>query len=232
MNRKYIDNLYKDKTPIQLTPEEILTLTKAIAIIEHAKFPKINAVQEPEDTALEVLTYAYHKSAIGKKGIKELQANYTMKHFKNTLFVEVRNSICYSLRKNYIREFICEAESLDSEIGEDNKNTLKDIIKDERLTIAPQYKTELEAMFNSIDNTENDKIEIRYDDRPVCKFSYRNLMLLIYKVDKGTQIKPDTLRKNLYHSDTGIPLSRKEITNILNNFKQFILDNKILGGIV
>ena len=89
---------FLDKTPLELTEEELLELTNQITMIEVNRRPDIKRIQDSEDAAQEILCYAYEKSARGKIGINEIKQK-PMKHFINILHLEARNEINYIIRK-------------------------------------------------------------------------------------------------------------------------------------
>lgn len=219
-----------DKKPIELTYAELLELTNELTLAEYKKRNDISSLQTSEDAAQEIITYMLEKSQRGKIGLKELQERSTMSHFINILKVECRNSINYIVRKKKVQRQLYNTNSLD-EVLYENK-TLEDFVSDTKSIDSIEVKLELAEILSRIDDTENYSITIKYkDDVDKCFFSYKKLAKLYYDLSANKKLTCKDFLGILLDSKTNIALNERQIRNILNEFRQYIKNNNILGGV-
>lgn len=219
-----------DKKPVELTYAELLELTNELTLAEYKKRNDISSLQTSEDAAQEIITYMLEKSQRGKIGLKELQERSTMSHFINILKVECRNSINYIVRKKKVQRQLYNTNSLD-EVLYENK-TLEDFVSDTKSIDSIEVKLELAEILSRIDDTENCSITIKYkDDVDKCFFSYKKLAKLCYDLSANKKLTCKDFLGILLDSKTNIALNERQIRNILNEFRQYIKNNNILGGV-
>ena len=219
-----------DKKPVELTYAELLELTNELTLAEYKKRNDISSLQTSEDAAQEIITYMLEKSQRGKIGLKELQERSTMSHFINILKVECRNSINYIVRKKKVQRQLYNTNSLD-EVLYENK-TLEDFVSDTKSIDSIEVKLELAEILSRIDDTENYSITIKYkDDADKCFFSYKKLAKLCYDLSANKKLTCKDFLGILLDSKTNIALNERQIRNILNEFRQYIKNNNILGGV-
>lgn len=219
-----------EKKPVELTYAELLELTNELTLAEYKKRNDISSLQTSEDAAQEIITYMLEKSQRGKIGLKELQEKSTMSHFINILKVECRNSINYIVRKKKVQRQLYNTNSLD-EVLYENK-TLEDFVSDTKSIDSIEVKLELAEILSRIDDTEDYTITIKYkDDADKCFFSYKKLAKLCYDLSANKKLTCKDFLGILLDSKTNIALNERQIRNILNEFRQYIKNNNILGGV-
>lgn len=228
---------YSDKTPKELSPEELLELTNQITLVEYQRRNDINLLQDSEDAAQEILTYMFEKSAKGKVGIKELQEKSTMPHFINTLHFECRNSINYIMRKKKSRMFLYNTYSLSEPIPINGCSdwNVENTLPDEKDMVDTETNIELDQILSYINDTESDRIIIQYgvgDNRCSFKFSYRRFARLYFDLFKGARLSYKDMKDILYNKKDNRPLEDDEIKRIMNRFKSYMKEENILGGLI
>ena len=192
--------------------------------------------QSPEDSVQDVLTYMYHKQARGKKGIDDIK-ELSMPHFINTLHLEVRNNINYITRKKKTKRLLYDTISLEDAYNaqkDGDYRTNGDIIPDEKQLEEIDVKFDLENILSKIDDTENDSLVIKYGYnkyKTEQKFSYRNLARLYFNLCDNSKIKSKDLKGILFDRNTGLEIEEDQIKTIMNQFKKYIKESCILGGI-
>lgn len=225
---------YENKEPIELTEEEIYELVKQIAFMEYSKNPNANLYQSAEDGAIEFLTYAYEKDAKGKKGMSYLR-QLPMKYFRNTVHYEIRNGINYNLRKKPVKRMLYETDSLQEPVFETGNNeynrTRGDYIIDEKYINDVETKTDLDYIIKKIDDIEDNNLYIKlgYDD--IHKFSYKNLIKLFFSLSDNRKLNSKDFKGVIFDKETNTELDDIQIKKVLSNFKSYIKDKNILGGI-
>lgn len=225
---------FSNKTPLELTEEELLELTNQITMIEYKRKPDIQKLQTSEDAAQEILCYAYEKSAKGKIGINEIKQK-PMKYFINLLHLEARNGINYILRQNKNKRLIYNTLSLEQELSYDNNQTLIDTISDNKYSNELDYNLDMETILNKIDDTEDSSIIIDYGvgKEKVSKFSFRNLTKLYLYLFKGKKITYKSFDGFLYDGKTQEKLNPEEIKIVINRYKKYLKKEHIFeGGII
>ena len=231
MNQKFMN-----KKPIELNAEELLQLTNKITLITHQRNNNINYLQSSEDTAQEMLTYLYEKSAKGKTGMKELQEKCSMPHFINTLHFEARNSVNYIMRKKKTQRQLFNTDSLDMPVlfdsnGEPRENLVDNIPNQHDALQEVEDKLDLRAILSQIDNTENAAYTLQYNERTKSIFSYRRLTEIYFELFSGKRLTAKDFEGTIFNTETGIALTKEEINPILSGFKSYMKENQILGGI-
>jgi hypothetical protein len=227
---------FSNKQPKDLTAEELLELTNQIAMVEYSRRNDIKMFQTYEDSAIDVLTYMYEKQARGKKGIDEVK-KLPMNHFINTLHFEVRNNINYIVRKKQNRRLLYNTISLEDKYEPGNNNDYRtngDVISDERQLEETEVNFDLENILSKIDDTENESLIIKYGynkGKTEQKFSYRNLARLYFNLCDNSKIKSKDLKGILFDGNTGLEIEEDQIKKIMNQFKKYIKESCILGGI-
>lgn len=226
---------FLDKTPMELTEEELYELEKQIAKIEYDRKPIIERIESAEDIAHEVLYYAYDKSARGKIGINEIKQK-PMKHFINILHFETRGNIAYTLRKSKTQKYLFNTLSFDQDNDEDSLITykpIKDTYIDTRSIDKVEDNLNLIQILEQIDNTEDDKIIIKYgvsQENLGSKFSFRNFTKLYFDLFNGKKLTYKDFRGTLYNKETNQELEDKEIKKLICNFKKYMKRINVLGG--
>lgn len=227
---------FMNRQPKELNPEELLELITSITLQEHQRNGYINSIQSYEDTAQEMITYFYEKSAKGKTGMKELQEQYTMPHFINILHMEARNSINYILRKKKTQRQLFNTDSLDKPVVFDSngepKENLVDNIADESDLKQVDIKIELMTLLSRIDNTEDSAYTIKYNEKDSGIFSYRKLAKVYSDLSNNKRLSAKDFEGTIYETKTGRALTKEEINPILTGFRQYIKENQILGGTI
>lgn len=225
---------FLDKTPLELTEEELLELTNQITMIEYNRKPDIKKLQDSEDGAQDLLCYAYEKSAKGKIGINEIKQK-PMKYFTNILHLEARNGINYIIRKKKSQRFIYNTLSLDQDTGlAENKSykTLIETISDDNYSDKLEYNLDMEMILNKIDDTKDKYITINYGvgKNNVSKFSFRNLTKLYLYLFEGKKLTYKNFEGFLYNSKTNKQLELHEIKLVIDKYKNYIKKERILEG--
>ena len=231
MNKKYLN-----MKPIELEPEQLLELTNEITLITHQRNNNINYLQSSEDTAQEMLTYLYEKSAKGKTGMKELQEKCSMPHFINTLHFEARNSVNYIMRKKKTQRQLFNTDSLDVPVIFDNNNELKENLIDRlqtenSMTEEVENKLDLVHILSKIDNTEDSAYVIQYNGKTKSIFSYRKLAEMYFELFSGKRLTAKDFEGTIFNSITGKALTKEDINPLISGFKTYMKENQILGGI-
>lgn len=224
-----------DKTPLELTEEELLELTNQIAMIEYSRRNDIKMYQTPEDSAQEILTYLYHKDKVGKKGMEDIK-QLPMNYFTNMLHLEIRNNINYVLRKKKNQRLLYNTLSLDQDKEYDeNSKSLIETIPDDTYSNKLEYNLDMDTILNKIDDTKDKYITINYGvgENSVSKFSFRNLTKLYLYLFEGKKLTYKNFEGFLYNSKTNKQLELHEIKLIIDKYKNYIKKEHILeGGIV
>lgn len=223
---------FLDKTPLELTEEELLELTNQITMIEYNRKPDIKKLQDPEDGAQDLLCYAYEKSAKGKIGINEIKQK-PMKYFTNILHLEARNGINYIIRKKKSQRFIYNTLSLDQDKEYDeNSKTLIETIPDDTYSNKLEYNLDIDTILNKIDDTKDKYITINYGvgKNNVSKFSFRNLTKLYLYLFEGKKLTYKNFEGFLYNSKTNKQLELHEIKLVIDKYKNYIKKEHILEG--
>jgi hypothetical protein len=216
-------NKFANKTPMELTPEELLELTEQISYIEYSRRSDIRKLQDYRDGAQELLTYWYEKSARGKTGINEIKQKYNnMAHFTNLLHFESRNGINYN------------TDSLEQSVRLENSSesgkVLLDTIPDRTHIRQIEDSLDIDLILSRIDNTIKPDYIIKYNDKDLYKFSYRNLAKTYLDLFRGVKISNKDLDGVLIKSEDNTPLNKEEIKSIMHDFKNYIKNSNILGG--
>lgn len=223
---------FLDKTPLELTEEELLELTNQITMIEYNRKPDIKKLQDSEDGAQDLLCYAYEKSAKGKIGINEIKQK-PMKYFTNILHLEARNGINYIIRKKKSQRFIYNTLSLDQDKEYDeNSKTLIETIPDDTYSNKLEYNLDIDTILNKIDDTKDKYITINYGvgKNNVSKFSFRNLTKLYLYLFEGKKLTYKNFEGFLYNSKTNKQLELHEIKLVIDKYKNYIKKEHILEG--
>lgn len=219
-----------NKQPIELTYAELLELTNELTFAEYKKRNDISTIQTSEDAAQEILTYMLEKSKRGKIGLKELQEKSTMPHFINILKVECRNSINYIIRKKKTQQQLYFTDSLNDVYYEDR--TLEEFIPDTKYMDLLENKLELSKILSYIDDTENQAITIKYkDNADKCFFSYKNFAKLCFVLSSSKKLTCKDFLGILLDTNTNVALNENQIRKVLNNFRKYIKNSNILGGV-
>jgi hypothetical protein len=232
-------NKYQDVSPKDLTIGEILDILTDIAKYEYNKRSDIQQWQDYGDIAQEVITYMLEKQSRGKTGLKDLQEKCTMDHFINILHLECRNNINYIIRKKSTQRYLYNTDLLSTPAGvaEDKSGPnkeLADIIPDTKYLSEIETKLELQDIISDIGNIEDNSIVIKYGEGTnecIFKFSYKNLTKLYFELYSNKKITYKDLSEFLYDKETNTKLDSHKIKDIVTKFRNYILDNKILGGI-
>ena len=223
-----------DKEPIELTDEETYELVKQIAEIEYSRDASARLYQDPEDGAVEILTYALEKDARGKKGLNSYYKQLPMKYFKNLMHFEIRNNLSYNFRKTGVQKTVLDVDSLDRKAFYNNENeTLGDLIPDERVLNQSEEDLELNTILSKIDDTDNNEIymKIQYGtEEEIHPFNYRNLTRYYYDFSDNKKLNPTSFKGVLYKSSDDKELENDEIKKVINKYKKYLLDKNILGG--
>ena len=228
----------KSKQPIELTEEETYELVNQIAKIEYSRDASARLYQDAEDGAVEVLTYALEKDARGKKGLNSYYKHLSMSHFKNLMHFEIRNNFKYHLRKPKVQKTILECDSLDRQAYYDNENVaLGDIIAGdnniEQMEEQLEENLELNNILSKIDNTIRPDIYIKakYGNKEsIQPFNYQNLTKLYYDYGHTKMLGYSDFRGILFNKEDNTALDDKKIRQILKEYKNYLLNNNILGG--
>ncbi len=225
---------FSNKKPIELTEEETFELVKQIAEIEYSRNANARMYQDAEDGAVEFLTYSLEKDARGKKGLNSYYKQLDMAHFKNLAHFEIRNHLNYQFRKKGVQKLILESASLDSNAYTNNDvMTLGDIQEDNRTMEKIEEDLELNAILSKVHNSDSDRIcmKIKYGtEEQIHPFNYRNLTQFYYNFSDSKKLNANSFKGILFNSFTNKELEENEIKGIIKNYKDYIIDNNILGG--
>lgn len=226
-------NKFDNKKPIELKPEEMIELISSIAVIEYSRKKDILLYETAEDGAYDMYTYLSEISAKGRRGLKELQEEYTMPHFINFLHMECRNHINYILRMKRTKKMLYETDSLEKtlECSDDDTRMLINTLADERELAKTEEMLDLDAILSKVDSTENSSILIKYNDKveTTYNFSYQRLTRLYYLLAENKKLTASRFRGLLLDAKTHEELSDKDIRKILSDFRQYFKDD-VLGG--
>lgn len=225
---------FLDKTPLELTDEELLELTNQITRIEYNRKPYMSRIQTAEDAAQEILCYAYEKSKKGKIGINEMKQK-SMKHFINLIHLEARNGINYITRKKQTQRFLYNTLSLNQSKELNNNDSCKPIIEtipDDDYINKLEYNLNIQNILEKIDNTKDESIIIDYGvgKNSIFEFSFRNLTKLYLYLFNGKKITIKNLEGFLINKNTNTKLNHNEIKVIVNSYKNYLKKEKIFGG--
>lgn len=213
------------ENPAELTEEETFELVNQISMCEFSRRTDIQRIKSQEDARNDILLYLYGKSTRGKKGMAELKDNLSMDHFINTLHMETRNNICGTIRKNKNQNLIYNTVSFDLKDDKTGKD-VSDYISDSR----QDNNIEEVNLLSNIDNTEDNKIVIRYRNGKDINFSFRNMAKLYLDLGGTRKVNSKDLLGIFVDKETNLELSEDKIKHLMNSFKTYILEENLLGG--
>lgn len=232
------------KNPNELSEEQMKELNSQldrISKIEASRRPDILKIEDAEDIKQNIFTYHLGKSSRGKTGIFELKNSYSKEHFKNTLHFETRNNINYDLRKTknqkeingkvYLYDNSFEVLGINSTSNRETR--VIDILPDNTNTDGLLFDDELDYIISKVEDIKPSiPIVIKYSDSDKgCSFNYKSFMKLYYDLADGKRLTPAKFKGLLFNEETGEELPISQISKIIKEFKTYLLDNQILGGV-
>lgn len=195
--------------------------------------PDILQICDIEDLVHDHWLYQLEKRNRNRNNFFDLKESYSEKHFKNTLYFDSRNAVKYRLRqtkiKNQLNQVYLSSSAKEIGINSANEDTrVIDVLPDKYSDI--EIDDTLDYIFSKIDDANTKPIFIKYKEDKYCSFNYKNFMKLYYLLNNGKKLTSTIFKGFLFDSNTGKELKQSQISNLIKEFKNYLIDNNIFNN--